>query len=117
MVSCSRAAGAPPTAGQASTTSSTRGGGSTSQPSRTPGALPAWRETPFLTDRERAALAFTETVTRLPETHVPAAAYHEVAAVFSPTEVAALLGLIVVINSWNALSITTRAWEPGSHQP
>src|SRR3954470_7524553 len=38
-------------------------------------ALPAWEETPFFTDRERAALAFTEIVTRVSETHVPAAAY------------------------------------------
>ena len=77
-------------------------------------ALPAWRETRFFTERERAALSFTETVTRLSETHVPAAAYDEVAAEFTPPEVAALLGLIVTINAWNALSVATRAWEPGS---
>src|SRR5205814_10461478 len=47
-------------------------------------ALPAWRETPFFTDRERAALSFTETVTRLSETPLPTAAYDEVAAQFSP---------------------------------
>jgi AhpD family alkylhydroperoxidase len=80
-------------------------------------ALPAWRETPFFTDRERAALAFTETVTRLSETHVPTAAYEEVAAQFSPDEVAALLSLVVTINAWNALAVSTRAWVPGSYQP
>jgi AhpD family alkylhydroperoxidase len=80
-------------------------------------ALPAWRETPFFSDRERAALGFTETVTRLSETHVPAGTYDEVAAEFSPPEVAALLGLIVTINAWNALSVASRAWEPGSYEP
>jgi AhpD family alkylhydroperoxidase len=80
-------------------------------------ALPAWWETPFFTARERAALSFTETVTRLSETHVPEAAYAEVAAEFSPAEVAALLSLILVINAWNALGVTTRAWEPGSYEP
>jgi AhpD family alkylhydroperoxidase len=80
-------------------------------------ALPAWRETPFFTPKERAALAFTETVTRLSETHVPTADYEAIAAEFTPDEVAALLSLIVVINAWNALSVATRCWEPGSYQP
>jgi AhpD family alkylhydroperoxidase len=80
-------------------------------------ALPAWRETPFFTDRERAALSFTETVTRVSETHVPTAAYEEVAAHFSPDEIGALLSLIVTINAWNALAVSTRAWQPGSYQP
>jgi AhpD family alkylhydroperoxidase len=80
-------------------------------------ALPAWRETPFFTERERAALAFTETVTRVSETHVPTEAYDEVAAQFSPEEVGALLSLIVVINAWNGLAVSARAWVPGSYQP
>src|SRR5215469_17738083 len=80
-------------------------------------ALPAWRETPFFTERERAALAFTEVVTLLAGEHVPAAAYDAVAAQFAPREVAALLALIVTINAWNAIAVTTRAWEPGSYQP
>jgi len=80
-------------------------------------ALPAWWETPFFSTRERAALSFTETVTRLADTHVPTRAYDEVAAEFTPAEVAALLGLILVINAWNTLGVTTRAWEPGSYQP
>jgi AhpD family alkylhydroperoxidase len=78
--------------------------------------LAAWRETPFFTERERAALAFTETVTRVAENHVPSEAYEAVAAHFSPDETAALLSLIVVINAWNQLGVTTRAWEPGSYQ-
>lgn len=80
-------------------------------------ALPVRRETPFFSDRERAALAFTESVTRLAETHVPAADYDEAATEFGPDEVAALLGLILVINAWNTIGVATRAWEPGSYQP
>jgi AhpD family alkylhydroperoxidase len=80
-------------------------------------ALPAWRETPFYTARERAALAFTESVTLLAGEHVPAAAYDAVAADFSPDEVAALVSLIVTINAWNAIGVSTRAWTPGSYQP
>ncbi len=80
-------------------------------------ALPAWRETPFFTDRERAALAFTESVTLLAAGHVPAADYDAVAAEFNPDEVAALVSLIVTINAWNAISVSTRAWVPGSYQP
>jgi AhpD family alkylhydroperoxidase len=79
-------------------------------------ALAAWRETPFFTARERAALSFTETVTRLTETHVPDAAYEEVAVEYAPGEVAALLALILAINAWNTLGVTTRAWEPGSYE-
>jgi AhpD family alkylhydroperoxidase len=80
-------------------------------------ALPAWRETPFYTVRERAALAFTETVTTLADTHVPDEAYQQVAAVFSADEVAALVSLIVTINAWNTIGVATRTWEPGSYQP
>ena len=80
-------------------------------------ALPAWRETPYFTARERAALAFTEAVTLLAQTHIPDAAYQEVAAEFSADEVGALVSLIVTINAWNAIGVATRAWEPGSYQP
>src|SRR5689334_20523295 len=79
--------------------------------------LAAWRETPYFTARERAALAFTETVTRLSETHVPEQAYQDVAAEFSPLQVAALVSLIVTINAWNAIGVSTRAWAPGSYSP
>src|SRR5438874_13662766 len=80
-------------------------------------ALPAWRETPFFTDRERAALAFTESVTTMIVDHVPTADYEAVAAQFSEDEVAALLSLIVTINAWNAIGVAARAWTPGSYQP
>jgi len=80
-------------------------------------AVAAWREAPFFTERERAALAFTEAVTLVAETHVPDEAYEAVAAYYSPEEIAALLSLIVVINAWNMLSVSTRAWVPGSYEP
>jgi len=80
-------------------------------------SLPAWRETPFFTDRERAALGFTESVTLLAVNHVPTAEYAAVAAHFTADEIAALLALIVTINAWNAVGVSTRAWEPGSYQP
>ena len=79
--------------------------------------LAAWAETPYFTARERAALAFTEAVTRLADTHGPDQAYQDVAAEFSAQEVGALLSLIVAINAWNAIGVSTRAWEPGSYQP
>src|SRR5271156_5386153 len=78
--------------------------------------LAAWAETPYFTARERAALAFTEAVTRLTETHVPDQAYQDVAAEFSPEEIAALVSLIVAINAWNAISVSTRAWVPGTYE-
>jgi AhpD family alkylhydroperoxidase len=79
--------------------------------------LAAWAETPYFTARERAALAFTEAVTRLADTHVPDQAYSDVASEFSPQEIGALVSLIVAINAWNAIAVTTRAWVPGSYQP
>jgi AhpD family alkylhydroperoxidase len=79
--------------------------------------LSAWRETPYFTARERAALAFTEAVTLVAQSHVPTADYDAVAAEFTSDEVAALLSLIVTINAWNAISVSTHAWLPGSYQP
>jgi len=79
--------------------------------------LAAWRETPYFTARERAALEFAEAVTLLADTHVPDQAYQAAAAEFSPREVAALVSLIVTINAWNAIGVSTRAWAPGSYQP
>ena len=79
-------------------------------------ALAVWRETPFFTERERAALAFTESVTLLAVDHVPTAAYDAVAAEFSPDEVGALVALLVTINAWNAIGVSTRAWIPGSYE-
>ncbi len=79
--------------------------------------LSAWRETPYFTAREQAALAFTEAVTLLAGEHVPASESDAVAAEFAPDEVAALLSLIVTINVWNTIAVATRAWVPGSYQP
>lgn len=80
-------------------------------------ALPVWRETGFFTSRERAALAFTEEVTLMAANHVPDEAYAAVAAEFSPAEIGALVSLIVTINAWNTIGVSTRTWEPGSYQP
>ena len=80
-------------------------------------ALPAWRETPFFTARERAALAFTESVTLQAQTHVPAEDFAEVAAVYGPDEIAALVSLIVAINAWNTVGVSTRTWVPGTYEP
>jgi AhpD family alkylhydroperoxidase len=79
-------------------------------------ALPAWRETPFFTARERAALAFTESITRMSRTHVPDEDFQAVAEEFSEQEIAALVSLITMINAWNAVGVSTRAWLPGSYQ-
>ena len=76
-------------------------------------ALPAWREAPYFSARERAALAFTESVTLLAATHVPAEDYDAVAEHFNPDEIGALVSLIVTINAWNAIAISTRAWPAG----
>jgi AhpD family alkylhydroperoxidase len=75
-------------------------------------AVAIWHESPFFTERERAALRFTEVVTRVAETRVPQEEYDAVAAHWSPDEVAALVALVVTINAWNAISVATRAWEP-----
>ena len=75
-------------------------------------ALAVWNESPFFTDRERAAFRFTEVVTRVAETRVPPEEYDAVAAYWSPDEVGALLALVVTINAWNAIAVATRAWEP-----
>jgi AhpD family alkylhydroperoxidase len=80
-------------------------------------ALSAWRETPFFTAPERAALALTESVTLMPQTHVPAADVEQAAEQFSQAELGALISLIVTINAWNAIGVTTHAWVVGSYQP
>jgi AhpD family alkylhydroperoxidase len=80
-------------------------------------ALAAWPETPFFTDRERAALALTESITLAAQTHVPDADFAQAAIVFTEAELGALVSLIVTINAWNAIGVSTRAWQPGSYQP
>jgi AhpD family alkylhydroperoxidase len=80
-------------------------------------ALTAWRDTPFFTERERAALAFTEAVTLMNVDHVPDAAYEAIAEHYDEDKIAALVSLILMINSWNAIGVSTHAWVPGSYEP
>ena len=75
-------------------------------------ALPAWRETPFFTPRERAALAWTEAVTLVAETHVPAADHEALCAEFSEKERVDLTLAICTINSWNRLAVAFRKMPP-----
>jgi len=79
-------------------------------------SLDAWRETSFYSDRERAALAWTEAVTKVTEGHVPDEVFEEVRKQFSEKEIADLTSAVVTINSWNRISIATRA-VPGTYQP
>jgi AhpD family alkylhydroperoxidase len=79
-------------------------------------ALSAWRETPFYTDRERAALAWTEAVTLVSETHVPDDVYEQARAQFSEEELANLTLAIIAINGWNRFAISFRT-VPGTYQP
>jgi AhpD family alkylhydroperoxidase len=79
-------------------------------------ALSAWRETPFFTDRERAALAWTETVTLVSEKHVPDEIYNEVKAHFTEKELVDLTLAVISINSFNRLAISMRA-VPGTYEP
>jgi AhpD family alkylhydroperoxidase len=74
--------------------------------------LDAWHEAPVYTDRERAALAWTEAVTLISQTHAPDDVYNEVRAHFSETETVNLTMMIVSINNWNRLSIAFRAIPP-----
>ena len=78
--------------------------------------LPAWRETPFYNDRERAALAWTEAITLVSESHVPDEVFEEARKHFSEEELTHLTLAIVTINGWNRFSIAFRA-VPGAYQP
>jgi AhpD family alkylhydroperoxidase len=78
--------------------------------------LNAWREAPFYTDRERAALAWTESLTLISENHVPDEIYNEVRQHFSEEELVNLSLAVVAINGWNRLAISFRS-EPGEYQP
>ncbi|MFC7550647.1 carboxymuconolactone decarboxylase family protein [Plantactinospora sp. GCM10030261] len=73
-------------------------------------ALPVWREAPFFTARERAALALTEAATRLTDGPVTDEVYAAAAAEFDETELAELIWTITVINAWNRLGATARPW-------
>lgn len=72
-------------------------------------ALSAWRETPFFSARERAALTWTEAVTLLSETHVPDDVYDDVRSAFDEAELVALTFAVIVINGWNRLAVSSRS--------
>ncbi len=74
--------------------------------------LDGWRESPLFTDRERAALAWTESLTRIAKTHAPDADYELVKSQFSESEIVALSVLIGQINNWNRLQIAARVVHP-----
>ena len=79
-------------------------------------ALAAWRDTPFFTARERAALAWTDAVTRLGPDGVADEVYETARAQFQEAELVRLTLAIVAINGWNRLSIAFRP-EVGGYQP
>ena len=78
--------------------------------------LSVWRETPFFSDRERAALALTEAVTLLADGPISDEIYEEARRHFSDEELVNLVLSIVTINGWNRLSVTFQS-VPGSYQP
>lgn len=78
--------------------------------------LDAWEESPFYSERERAALALTDAVTKISETHAPDDVWERAKSQFNEQELAALVVTITTINAWNRLAITTRV-EVGGYQP
>jgi alkylhydroperoxidase family enzyme len=79
-------------------------------------SLDAWEESPYYTDRERAALEWTEAVTRVADGHVPDEVYESVRTQFNEKEIADLTVAVATINAWNRLSIAGRV-TPGTYQP
>jgi AhpD family alkylhydroperoxidase len=79
-------------------------------------SLAAWRETSFYTERERAALAWTEAVTLIANSHAPDEVYEQARQHFNEEELVNLTMAIIAINGWNRLAISFRT-EPGSYQP
>ncbi len=79
-------------------------------------SLDAWRETPYYTDRERAALAWAEAVTNITDGHAPDELFEEARQHFSEQELADLTLAVATINSWNRISIAFRV-VPGTYQP
>jgi AhpD family alkylhydroperoxidase len=78
--------------------------------------LDAWHESPYYTERERAALAFTEAVTFIADGHVPDEVYEQAKQAFTDEELVNLTMNIITINAWNRLAITFRD-VPGTYQP
>jgi AhpD family alkylhydroperoxidase len=79
-------------------------------------SLDAWRETPYYTERERAALAWAEAVTKVSESHVPDEVYEQARQQFDQQQLADLTLAVVAINGWNRLSIAFRT-VPGTYHP
>jgi AhpD family alkylhydroperoxidase len=79
-------------------------------------SLDAWRESPFYTDRERAALEWTEALTLITNGHVPDEVYEKVRQHFNDRELSDLTLAVVSINGWNRLNISART-VPGDYQP
>jgi AhpD family alkylhydroperoxidase len=77
--------------------------------------LDAWRESPYYSERERAALAWTEALTLINEGHEPDSVYEEVKPYFSEKELADLTLAVATINAWNRLAIASRT-EVGKYQ-
>jgi AhpD family alkylhydroperoxidase len=78
--------------------------------------LDAWEESPYYTDRERAAIEWFEVVTDLHDGHVPDEVYEELQKHFNEQEVIALTWAAAAINAWNRVSIASRT-EPGKYKP
>lgn len=74
--------------------------------------LSAWRESPLYTDRERAALAWTESVTLVSQTQVPDDVYEQLRCSFSDEEIVKLTMLVATINAWNRIAISFRFIHP-----
>jgi AhpD family alkylhydroperoxidase len=79
-------------------------------------ALNGWRETPFFSEKERAALEWTEAITRIADTHAPDEVYDRVRQHFDESQLVALTLAAVAINAWNRLAISFRV-PVGSYQP
>lgn len=79
-------------------------------------ALNAWRETPFFTEKERAALAWTESVTQVSTSQVPDEVYEIVRQHFDEKEIVNITTAIVAINGWNRFAVSFRS-VPGAYQP
>ena len=74
--------------------------------------LAAWRESPYFTQRERAALAWTEALTLVADSHVPDEIFAEASAEFDEIELAQLTSAIVTINAWNRIAVAYRFLHP-----
>ncbi len=78
--------------------------------------LSAWRESPFYTEREKAALAWTEAITKISDRQIPDDVYERATKQFSQKELVDLTLAVIAINSWNRLSIPFHT-PPGSYHP